>query len=107
LSSNTNIAGLACPHPSLDTFDFDFTKKMNRALIHELATGRFIGQGEDALFSWATGTGKSHLAPAIGRAVIQQDYRVLYREAHMLLEEIADAALDGARKAYSPIWPWS
>jgi len=43
---------------------------------------------------------KSHLAQAIGRAVIQQGYRVLYREAHILLEEIADATLDGTRKAY-------
>jgi DNA replication protein DnaC len=40
------------------------------------------------------------LAQAIGRAVIQQGYRVLYREAHMLLEEIADATLDGTRKTY-------
>jgi DNA replication protein DnaC len=34
----------------LDTFDFDFNKKMNRALIHDLATGRFIEQREDVLF---------------------------------------------------------
>ena len=40
------------------------------------------------------------MAQAIGRAVIQQGYRVRYREAHMLLEEIADATLDGTRKAY-------
>jgi DNA replication protein DnaC len=46
------------------------------------------------------GTGKSHLAQAIGRAAIQQGYRVLYREAHALLEEIADAAVDGTRKDY-------
>jgi DNA replication protein DnaC len=46
------------------------------------------------------GTGKSHLAQAIGRAVIQQGYRVLYREAHTLIEELADATLDGTRKAY-------
>jgi DNA replication protein DnaC len=43
-------AGFRDPHPSLDNFDFDFNKKMNRALIHELATGRFIAQREDALF---------------------------------------------------------
>ena len=48
----------------------------------------------------APGTGKSHLAQAIGRAVIQQGYRVIYREAHTLLEELADATLDGTRKAY-------
>ena len=37
------------PDRSLDTFDFDFNKKMPRALIHELATGRFILQREDVL----------------------------------------------------------
>jgi hypothetical protein len=38
------------------------------------------------------------LAQAIGQAVIQQGYRVFYRETHALLEEIADATLDGTRK---------
>jgi DNA replication protein DnaC len=88
------------PDRSLDNFDFDFNKKMNRALIHDLATGRFIAQREDGLFLGPPGTGKSHLAQAIGRAVIQQGYRVVYREAHILLEELADATLDGTRKAY-------
>ena len=46
------------------------------------------------------GTGKSHLAQAIGQSVIQQGYKVLYRETHILLEEIADATLDGTRKQY-------
>jgi DNA replication protein DnaC len=34
----------------LDTFDFDFNKKMNRAVIFELATARWITQHADALF---------------------------------------------------------
>ena len=93
-------AGFRDPDRSLDRFDFDFNKKMNRALIHELATGRFIAQREDALYLGPPGTGKSHLAQAIGRAVIQQGYRVIYREAHTLLEELADATLDGTRKVY-------
>ncbi len=88
------------PDRSLDRFDFDFNKKMHRALIHELATGHFIAQREDALFLGPPGTGKSHLAQAIGRAVIQQGYRVVYREAHTLLEELADATIAGTRKAY-------
>ena len=46
------------------------------------------------------GTGKSHLAQAIGFAVIQQGHRVLYREAHVLLEDLAEAQLAGTRKAY-------
>jgi DNA replication protein DnaC len=91
------------PDRALDTFDFDFNKKMNRALIYDLATGRFVAQREDVLLLGAPGTGKSHLAQAIGRAVIQQGYRVAYREAHALLEELADATLDGTRKDYLAI----
>jgi len=87
------------PDRTLDHFDFGFNKKMNRALIHELATARFVDQREDVLLLGPPGTGKSHLAQAIGCAAIQQGHRVVYREAHLLIEQIADATLDGTRKA--------
>jgi DNA replication protein DnaC len=96
----TKLAGFRDPERSLASFDFEFNKKMNRALLYDLATARFVSQREDALFLGPPGTGKSHLAQAIGRAAIQQGHRVLYREAHTLIEEIADATLDGSRKAY-------
>jgi len=98
LERRTKQARFRDPDRSLDRFDFDFNKKMHRALIHELATGRFIQQREDALFLGPPGTGKSHLAQAIGRAAIQQGYRVWYREAHLLLEDLADATLAGTKK---------
>ena len=79
---------------TLDNFDFNFNKKMNRSLVFDLATGAFIARYEDALFLGPPGTGKSHLAQAIGQAVIQQGYRVLYRETYTLLDELADATLD-------------
>ena len=74
--------------------------KMNRSLIFDLATAGWVGRREDALFLGPPGSGKSHLAQAIGHAVIQQGYRVVYREAHILLEELADATLDGKRKEH-------
>jgi len=86
------------PGKTLDTFDFDFNKKMERARIFELATGRFIAAHEDALFLGPPGTGKSHLAQAIGHAAIQQGYRVRYAEAHGLLDELAEASVDGTRR---------
>ena len=58
----------------------------------------FIARREDALFLGPPGSGKSHLAQAIGAAAIQQGYRVLYREAHTLLEELSEATLEGTRK---------
>src|SRR6201993_2154594 len=84
----------------LDNFDFQFNAKMNRALVFDLATAGWVGKREDALFLGPPGSGKSHIAQAIGHAVIQQGYRVLYREAHVLLEELADATLDGKRKEH-------
>ena len=93
-------AGFRDPHKTLDNFDFGFNKKMNRSLVFDLATGTFISRREDALFLGPPGTGKSHLAQAIGQAAIQQGYKVLYREAHTLLDELADASLDGSRKEH-------
>lgn len=100
LERRHKLARFREPDRALDNFDFDFNKKMNRALVYELATARFIAQREDALFLGPPGTGKSHLAQAIGRAAIQQGYRVIYREAHTLLEELGDATLAGTRKDY-------
>src|SRR5207244_1967135 len=87
------------PQVTLDNFDFNFNKKMNRSLVFDLATAHFIAKHEDALFLGPPGTGKSHLAQAIGMASIQQGYRVVYREAHKRIEALADPTLDGTRKA--------
>jgi DNA replication protein DnaC len=88
------------PDKSLDNFDFAFNPKMNRSLVFDLATGAFIGKREDSLFLGPGGTGKSHLAQAIGQAAILQGYKVLYRETHVLLDELSDADAEGTRKEY-------
>ena len=93
-------AGFRDTRRTLDNFDFTFNPKMNRSLIFDLATGAFIARREDALFLGPGGSGKSHLAQAIGQAAILQGYRVLYRETHILLEELADSVIDGTRKQY-------
>lgn len=97
LERRRKAAGFRNMH-KLDNFDFNFNKKMNRSLVFDLATGNFVARHEDALFLGPPGTGKSHLSQAIGLAVILQGYRVLYRETHTLLNDIAEATLDGTRK---------
>jgi len=52
------------------------------------------------LFLGPGGTGKSHLAQAIGQAAILQGHKVLYRQTHILLEEVTEATLEGTRKQY-------
>jgi DNA replication protein DnaC len=102
LERRIKAAGFRDHGKTLDAFDFDFNKKLDRRLIFELASARFVAQREDALFLGPPGAGKSHLAQAIGLAAIQQGFRVLYRETHVLLEELAEAQLDGdtGRKTY-------
>ena len=93
-------AGFRDPNRTLDNFDFTFNVKMNRSLVFDLAAGAFIGRREDALFLGPGGTGKSHLAQAIGQAAIQQGYRVLYRETHVLLDDLAEAVIEGTRREF-------
>src|SRR3954467_2999020 len=93
-------AGFRDPEKTLDNFDFGFNPKMNRSLVLDLATGAFIAKHEDALFLGPGGVGKSHLAQAIGQAAILQGYKVLYREVHVLLDDLAEAVVDGTRKEF-------
>ena len=88
------------PQKTLENFDFTFNKKLNRSVVFDLAAAGFIAKREDALFLGPPGTGKSHLAQAIGLAAIQQGYRVLYRETHTLLDAITEATIDGSRKQH-------
>src|ERR1035437_2885145 len=88
------------PQRTLDNFDFTFNPKMNRSLVFDLTTCAFVGKREDALFLGPGGTGKSHLAQAIGQAAIQQGYRVLYRETHVLLDDLSEAVVDGTRREF-------
>jgi DNA replication protein DnaC len=69
-----------------------FRDANRRKLVFELATARFVSRCEDVLLLGPPGTGKSHLVQAIGLA--------LYREAHVLIEELMDATLDERRKKY-------
>jgi DNA replication protein DnaC len=100
LERRRKYAAFRDPDKTLDNFDFSFNPKMNRSLVFDLAACGFIDRREDALFLGPGGTGKSHLAQAIGQAAILQGHKVLYRETHVLLEELGEATIDGTRKPY-------
>ena len=100
LDRRRKLAAFRDPNKTLDNFDFTFNPKLNRSMVFDLATGAFIERREDALFLGPGGTGKSHLAQAIGQAAILQGHKVLYRQTHILLEEVGEATLEGRRKQY-------
>jgi DNA replication protein DnaC len=100
IARRIQAAGFRDRGKTLDRFDFDFNKKLNRTQVYELASARFIERREDALLLGPPGSGKSHLAQAIGHAAILQGHSVRYYEVYRLLEAIADATLDGERKHF-------
>ena len=58
LERRTKQAEFRDPQRTLDNFDFNFNKKMNRSLVFDLATGAFIARHEDALFLGPPAPGK-------------------------------------------------
>ena len=80
---------------TLEQFDFDFNPGMNRALIQDLATGRFIQEKVAVLIVGPCGTGKSHLAQALGHCAVQQGYEVLFTTQSQLLGSLQAARATG------------
>ena len=83
------------PYPrDLDGFDFAAAPSVNKKMVLELAGGRFVGEREGAILIGPSGTGKTYLAIAIGRAVIMAGYRTRYTTAMGLMNELLAAQSD-------------
>lgn len=76
---------------TLDQYDFSLLPQLNRPLILELAQGHYINKKENVLLAGAIGTGKTHLATALGVAACQQGHRVRFATAAGLTNELFEA----------------
>lgn len=74
---------------SLESFDWDFNPKINRAAIEKLALLKFIEHNEIALFLGKPGTGKTHLALAIGVKAVHRGYKVYCSSVKRLSAQIS------------------
>lgn len=63
---------------TIDTFDFALQPSVNEKLIRELMTGEYIDKKENILLAGSSGTGKSHLATALGFAGCSQGRKVKF-----------------------------
>src|SRR5215470_2037492 len=76
---------------TLEDFDFKFQPSVDQRLVRELATGRFLAQAENVLIFGPPGVGKTHLAIALGRAVVEAGHSVLFVSATALLSALTRA----------------
>jgi DNA replication protein DnaC len=80
---------------TLDEFDFRFQPSIDQKLVRELATGRYVTQGENVLVFGPPGVGKTHLAIALGRAAVEAGHSVLFTSATALLATLSRAESEG------------
>src|SRR6266699_6105892 len=76
---------------SLDTFDFLAIPSLNKALVLDLARCEFIERKENILALGNSGTGKTHIALALGLAACQKGVRVRFTTAAALVHELIEA----------------
>jgi DNA replication protein DnaC len=75
----------------LGDFDFSFQPSIDRALIEELATGRFLDEGRNVIFQGPPGVGKTHLAIALGLCCAERGQRLLFLGAMELARRMKTA----------------
>lgn len=85
------IAG-AC----VEDIDYAKERKLDKAVVRQLATGRWIEAHHNVVITGATGVGKTYVACALGQQACRQGFRVLYRRAPRLFDELTLARADGS-----------
>jgi len=80
---------------TLEGFDFDRLPGLNRAAVHDLATCRFIDEKVAVIIAGPCGTGKSHLAQALGHAAARQGHDVLFITQTQLMNSLRTAQAMG------------
>lgn len=80
----------------LAQFEFDFQPSIDRSVIAELSTLRFVEEHRNALFLGPPGVGKSHLAIALGIAATEAGYRTYFTTAADLVGALSAAHLEGS-----------
>jgi DNA replication protein DnaC len=76
---------------TLDTFDFLAIPSLNKQLVLDLARCDYIDRRENVLALGNSGTGKTHIALALGLAACQKGYRVRFATAAGLVHELMEA----------------
>ena len=80
---------------SIEEFDFDFQPSVDRKLVQDLASLRFIGEGRSIAFLGQPGCGKTHLAVALATLAVEAGYRGYFTTADDMVVALSRARLEG------------
>jgi DNA replication protein DnaC len=88
-------AKLKLPQACIEAIDYPARRELDKAVIRQLATCRWIAEHQQVLVTGATGTGKSFVACALAHQACRRGYRAYYRRASRLFDDLKLAHADG------------
>jgi DNA replication protein DnaC len=88
-------AKLRLRNACVEDIDYPPKRNLDKKLIRQLASCKWIADHLNVIITGATGTGKSYVACALGNQVCRRGHRTIYRRMPRLLDEVALARADG------------
>jgi DNA replication protein DnaC len=88
-------AKLRLSQACVEGIDYAARRELDKALLRQLATGRWVHEHHNVLITGMTGTGKTYLACALAQQACRQGHRALYRRVPRLFDELTLAHADG------------
>lgn len=89
-------AKLRLSNACVEDIDFSARRELDKAVVRQLATCRWVHDHQNVVVTGATGTGKTYIACALAQQACRKGYRVLYRRAPRLFDELVLARADGS-----------
>lgn len=80
----------------IEDIDYSARRELDKGVVRQLATCRWIAEHQNVVITGATGTGKTYLACALAHAACRKGFRAVYRRAPRLFDELLLARADGS-----------
>lgn len=95
LSRALKEAKLRLSNACVEDIDYAARRELDKAVIRQLGTCRWVQEHQNVVITGATGTGKTYLACALAQQACRKGARALYRRASRLFHELTLARADG------------
>ena len=96
LARNLREAKLKFSNACIEDVDFPPRRQLDKTVVRQLATCKWIENHQSIVITGATGVGKTYLACALAQHAIRKNYRAAYRRLSRLFDELALARADGS-----------
>jgi len=96
LARRLREAKLRLSNACIEDIDYPATRELDKSVIRQLATCRWVQEHQNVVITGATGTGKTYVACALAQQACRKGYRAVYRRAPRLFDELTLAHADGS-----------